>query len=171
MKNYLLLLLLLLFAATSCDDDDNLTTGAYISNEINIIIENSQGQNLLDTSVVDYFDFSSIKLYYLTDGVKEEVYDANMSLPRNLDLGDLDGEALLRIFTDTNISDFETEEDGVKYGESIAYLELSETVVDTIKTEWKFTGSLFTNTKIWYNGELKWEPGSDGNEIPITVVH
>jgi hypothetical protein len=169
MRNYLLLLLLLLMAVTSCDSDsdDNLTTEVYVSNEIYIKIENSQGQNLLDTSVVDYFDFSSIKLYYLTDGEKEEVYDANMSLPRNLKLGDVDGEATLIIYTNTDASDFETEEDGVKCGESIAYLELSETVVDTIKTEWEYGGSYFWNTKVWYNGELK----SDDNEILITIVH
>ena len=97
-----------------------------------------------------------MKLYYLVNGEKIEVYDSNMAYPRNIGLITETTPYTLGITTYDGDEDLISEENGVKTGVSIAYLELNENVSDTIKTQWESKeGKYFVNRKVWYNGELK----------------
>ncbi|MDA3904665.1 MAG: hypothetical protein PF484_01180 [Bacteroidales bacterium] len=166
-------LLILLFAMMACSknrDNEVPIGGIFIDVDIILIIKDISGKNLLDTLVPNHFDISTIKLYYIREDAKEEVYNPMLSLPRNLKIRDYEGEYFLHLFTDGSRSNYESEVDGVLYGESITLLQLNENTIDTIKTAWKAGRNYFVNTKVWYNNELKWELQGEIQEMPILVI-
>ena len=140
-----------------CSDDDGefIIHGFALISEVSFNILNEDGDDLLDSVNSGYYPVEEMKLYYLINGEKKEVYDANMYLPRNIGLSTEVTPYRLRVFTYDGRNCYISEEDGVRTGISIAYLELNKEETDTIKTEWESKeGWYFIVRKVWYNGEL-----------------
>lgn len=150
----------------SCSSNDDEVNQSVIDVGIDFSLLNQEGEDMLNSETANYF--SEMQLYYLINGEKIKVQDYNPQI------GDHNGTMLitesspyrLRCFTYCcGYEGITSDEDGIKRGVSIAYLELNKEVTDTIKTEWELKeGKYFVNRKVWYNGELK------SVEEPFTVI-
>lgn len=68
---------------------------------------------------------------------------------------------VLELSTSYHIDTIIEEKDDFKIGRSTTYLELNESTVDTIVSEWKSGNNYFSVNKIWYNSnyhELNGKP-------------
>jgi hypothetical protein len=142
MKNTLLLALCLL---ASCEKQQN--SGEFISTEIDIVIENNIGQNLLLEQTPNFIDIDSIKLFYQINGDKFEVYNSNMDYPRNICyINDPGYTERIRIFP----NDVENEEF------PITFINWGNGDIDTIKChfERKNNGGYVSCDKIWFNEDV-----------------
>ncbi|GAB3017305.1 hypothetical protein GCM10027051_22590 [Niabella terrae] len=104
---------------------------------------NPQNQNAYDTS--------AIKTYYSKNGTFYEVFEGNLDRPRMFSIyKHPDGR--YRIGIGLNIE--KTEE------YPITLIKWSDTDTDTLKGAFYRTPSSILVTKVWFNGELKWEHDS-----------
>lgn len=172
MKNlFYLLLLTLATTMTSCSKDDNVKEPKnqdVISTTIGFHLLNEQGEDLLDPNVKGYYDFEKMKLFYLRKGKKIEVFDPLMESPRNLAVISESEPNYLRVHLGAYDENYTSFENGVKKGIHIAYLKLSETDTDTIKSSWMSKPNIFAISKIWYNG-VEYSINSLGGK-PFTVT-
>lgn len=150
----------------SCSKNDDVEKNGFVKSvgvEFNIL--NQDGDDMLNPATMDYLPLENMKLYYLINGEKIEVYDSSMAYPRNIGLITETIPYRLGIATYDGEDGLISEVDGVKTGIAIAFLKLSEGITDTIKTEWESKeGKYFVNKKIWYNGELH-EPADSVFEV------
>lgn len=123
----------------------------YISKVLDIYGENSDGENLLG----NVYKEENIKLYYLNNGIVEEVYDTNMDTPRNFKFVDIDGKLAIRVFANLNDENF-----------PITYLEWNEEDIDTIRCHYYRSEDDFVVylDTVWYN-DVKILPESVFEEI------
>lgn len=139
-----------------CAKNDSPVNEYILNNAVEFNILNENGDDLLNKSTSGYFSVDKMKLFYLINGEKYEVYDENMALPRNIGLVTEVSPYRLGIATYSGEEGLTNEENGIKTGISIAYLELNEVVTDTIKTEWESKeNKYFVVKKVWYNSELQ----------------
>lgn len=91
---------------------------------------------------------SDVILYHKIDGEWEEYFAGNLDSPRGVNKIQTDNEIYLRIFPSLEIVEDNFSETKIEFsgGES-----------DIIKSELKKQGNNVTVTKVWYNGDLKWE--------------
>jgi hypothetical protein len=162
----LLPLFFILSAFMSCSKDNVPQSGTYIGAVAEISFLNQNQEDLLDTLTPGSFAFDDMRLYYLKHDKKVEVYDPHMDAPRSLRLIKATPNRLWIGFSTDTVEGVIGEKDGNKIGVSIAYLQLSDAVTDTIKTEWESQSGNFYITKVWYNGELLGQPGS----TPFKVI-
>ncbi len=162
MKNILIFLtmfiLLPLFVSCdfcNCEECEEKEPYCYFnSSGIEVQFLNKDNENLLDTLTDGYFPFDKIRLYYLINGKKHEVYNPNEKNPRNMRIVYRDNSYRLVLSTyDGDYSKWINEKHKGKIGQSITYLQLSDNIIDTIKTEWaaKYP-NCFWLRKVWYNG-------------------
>jgi len=152
--------LLILFFTMSCSEKENNEQdeqdepfGFILETGVDFNLLNQEREDLLNPLTPDYFPVENMKLYYLINGEKIEVYDPLMDSPRNIILITETTPYSLRCFTYAGLEGMTHEENGLKIGISITYLELNEEVIDTIKTEWSYReDTSFVNHMIWYNG-------------------
>lgn len=152
-----LMILILLFTIMSCSDNEEMAKASFVlDSQVTLAIINQNGDDLLNPATSNYFSLENMKLYYLVNDEKIEIYDPNMAYPRNIGLITETTPYTLGVATYDGDEDLISEENGVKTGISIAYLKLNENITDTIKTQWESKeGEYFVNRKAWYNGELK----------------
>jgi hypothetical protein len=166
MKIFILIAVIIL--NMSCSKDEESSKNVVVSVGVEFYILNQTGDDLLNSATHGYFSYDKIKLYYLINGEKVAVQDFDPQVGGNngLMLNSEKKPYTLKCITYNHgenglISDI----DGVKTGIAIAFLELSEGITDTIKTEWESKeGKYFVNKKIWYNGELH-EPVDSAFEV------
>ncbi len=149
MKNLLIYLLIITFVACDKSEDQviyssSFPTGAEFS------IFNSQNEDLLNPNNPNHLDVSSIKIYYLVNGEKQEVFNPNYDNPRNY-----------RIYKNNNdyrigiaLNNLETEE------KSTTYIEWNDKDIDTIEVSYIKT-LIGTQDKIWLNGKQIWDHESN----------
>lgn len=150
----------------SCSKNEEIENCCFsLSVQEQFTILNQRGDDLLNPNTSNYYPLDKMKLYYLINNEKIEVFDANMAYPRNIKLIDETNPYRLGIFTYNGEEGLISEVNGVKIGKSVALLELREGVTDTIITEWKsIDNKYFANGKVWYNGVLH-EPAT----VPFEV--
>jgi len=128
-----------------------------LTNDIRVV--NKDGQNLLDPSTQNSFKKDDIKIYYLINGLKTEMFNKNLDAPRQFmifqvgaDVKNYANEHLVRIFSNNK---------GVvdKNGNEITttYIEWNSTDTDTLVTQIQRSGASIFNYKVWYNGIIKWD--------------
>ena len=121
---------------------------------VDFYIVNQDGEDLLNPETPGFFPFEDMKLYFLIDNEKVEVFDPNLDSPSNIMLITETSPFRLRCFTNDSEEGFTHEENGYKIGTAITYLELNEDDTDTIITEWASKECFIGNNKVWYNGEF-----------------
>lgn len=158
MKNLIVLVIMIIIM--SCSKEKEEPSAFVLNVNVEFSVLNSKGDDLLNLETIDYYPIDSMKLYYLINNEKVEVQDFDPQI----------GGGGIFLITETNphrisITTYAhgdeglvNEEDGVKTGNSIAYLKLNNTDTDTIKTEWKAGDNYFYNSKVWYNGVLQEHP-------------
>jgi hypothetical protein len=135
MKTIIIIFIAVLFMI-SCKKEKvslNLDGGIEIS-----VMDNS-GNDLLNPATPNAFVDSEIKIYYLIDGIKKEIYNANYDHPRNFILFEKDGEYRMGLSPNAD----EKEE------LPITYIQWKEIDTDT-------SNSVVCD-KIWRNGTLVWD--------------
>ncbi|WP_321299679.1 hypothetical protein [Marinifilum fragile] len=137
---------LLLFACSS-DDEQHV---AHFGLSFDFSVLDSDGNDLLNPNNENSFKESDIKLYYLINGEKKEVYNPNMDSPRNFFIYQEGSDAYrIRIF----LNDTESEE------KTITYILWNNIDSDTISAE-VYRNSKYNLTrmeKVWFNGQLIYE--------------
>lgn len=171
MKNTLLLLLAFFLLGCSKSDDSpavpigGMTRDTYVY----MTYRNAAGADLLDSSTPGYFKETDLRLYYVRDGIVDEVYDSNMDMKRNMRLESTEQGVALLVFTDEP-PQAKPVAGKVVTGEAIALLKLNNTITDTITTAWERRPGSFKVVKMWYNGELKWDRSTTPIKPLVTIV-
>ncbi len=113
-----------------------------------ITVQNKAGIDLLNPSNSGAFLQQNIKIFYLINGVKEEVFHGNYDYPRNFYIEEVpDGS--FRMCLGMNHSPTE------EY--PITYVQWSENDTDTLKTKIYREGGLTSCEDIWLNNKLVWK--------------
>lgn len=94
MKFILSILCFFLFAV-SCDKQYG---GIVIDVDIDFLLQNPNGQDLLDSNTEQNLLNSDIKVYFTENGVEREVYNTNLDCPRNFCILDDGNKKILRMF-------------------------------------------------------------------------
>ena len=138
-----------------------------ISTNIDLLIKDVSGQDLLNASTPNTLNTNNIKLFYLVNGQPQEVYNPNLSYPRNYFIFDysLYNSNAIRVFPNDKSSD----------EFPITYIRWNESDTDTIKCHYlkgsSGAGSYIVCDKVWYNGILKYSSteniGEPGRVIKI----
>lgn len=169
-----IIFMLIAIAIMSCQKEnriDPIEGGICFASGINLKFVNESGQDLLNPTLENSFDFNQMKLYYQRGDEKVEVYDTLYDWPRNLNLYENAGSYFLRVGTNYFRDNVLSENDERIIGKSITLLEMNLDITDTIETEWvndKNEGSFFL-MKAWYNGEYL-DFHSDGCHSYCTIV-
>lgn len=111
-----------------------------------IHVKSSNGEDLLNPNSPNTLNTSNIKLYYLKNGISEEVYNPNSDYPRNFMIFmDQEGLYRMRIFPNA----LKNEEF------SVTYIKWNETDSDTVKCKFSFDCNATILQKVWFNDTLK----------------
>lgn len=154
MKHFLLLLIAGVLVS-ACSDPEICCTN--IDTAMTIGYYNDKGINLFDME--NGYDIDKIKVYHFKDGEWKINYDANLDNPRGIGLIEGEGETLLSVFPSyTEVKDGYTE----------TKIEFSEDDADIIRTEIDYSNGNEIATKVWYNGELKWDDRGTERTFYIT---
>lgn len=159
MRTIITLIILAVFVSCSKNNDDEPQNQYSINRGVEISLKDSNGEDLLDPNNPTGYKADEIKLYYLINGEKQEVFDPNMDNPRNSLIYNHDSE--YRIGISLNDTDSETL--------PITYVEWNEIETDTLQAEFFKTENTIQVIKTWFNGELKWD-GSNGQDNFFTIV-
>ena len=144
MKN--LIMLLSVMFLSSCNSDDEKKNEFNYSTGFEMIVKNSEGIDLLNPNSPNTLNTNNIKLFYLKNGVSEEVYNPSLDLPRNYMIYlQSDGIYRIRIFP----NEIQSEEF------PISYIKWNETDIDTIKCKLKYTENAVVLEKVWFNEVFK----------------
>jgi hypothetical protein len=147
MKTIATLIILTILTSCSKSNDDEPQQQVVVDINIEMSLKSSNGEDLLDPNNPDAYKVENIKLYYLINGEKKEVFDPNMAYPRNFFIFKHESEYRIRVFQ--NHSETETL--------PITYIEWSPDATDTIQTEIYRDENSIRAIKTWFNGDLKWD--------------
>ncbi len=152
--NGLFIIITLMIISCSNDDDNGSDQQFVLDNGFKIKVLNAQDEDLLNPETQGALDYNEMKLFYLIDGEKKEVFENTADQPRNLFLFNETMPYQLGVGTYDGIDNFSSKDNDIFSGEHTAYLQLSDTDTDTIKTSWESKKDLyFRIKKIWYNGK------------------
>jgi hypothetical protein len=117
-----------------------------IDTTIDIFVSNNSGANLLLNSTLNSIKVDSLRLFYLVNGEKSEIYNKDMDCPRNICFNSDIGKESIRIFP----NDTETEEF------PITYIQWENGETDELKCHFVRLneGETVTCDKVWYNDVL-----------------
>ncbi|SRX55997.1 hypothetical protein [Aequorivita sp. CIP111184] len=154
--------LILLTILTSCsknNDDEPQQQANVIDVNVELSLKSTNGEDLLDPNNPNGYKAEDIKLYYLINGEKQEVFDANMDYPRNFFIFKHESEYRIRIFQ--NLAETEAL--------PITYVEWNNQDTDTLQAEYHRADRLIQVIKTWFNGELKWDVVSNKENF-FTII-
>ncbi|MDO5969950.1 hypothetical protein Q4Q35_09020 [Flavivirga aquimarina] len=149
MKNSLVILVVtLLFAcgkSNEMEEQYNLDVGLEFS------VLNSQNEDILNPENPNHLDVANIKLLYVINGEKQEVYNPNLDNPRNFMIYKHENEYRIKI----TLNHSETS------GKSITYIQWNDSDVDTIEVNINRTQNSILQDEIWLNGKQVWQRGDN----------
>ncbi|AYN06162.1 hypothetical protein [Flavobacterium sp. 140616W15] len=140
-----------LFTLLSCDNSNTEESSDNIDNAIEFSIFNSQNGDLLDSKNPNSLDISNIKLFYVVNGGKQEVYNQNLTYPRNFKVFKHENEYRIRVF----LNNTETTD------KPITYIQWNSSDTDTIEATFERTERSILKNKVWLNGNQVWERGNN----------
>ncbi len=143
MKKFILLLSVIFLS--SCRSGQNDCCTDYLLG-FQMLVKNSEGEDLLNPNTPNSLNTDKIKLFYLKNGVKEEVYHPTADHPRNYFIF-LDSNGQYRIGVNVNYAKSEPF--------PITYIQWNENDMDTIISKLEYKDSGISIEKLWYNNELK----------------
>lgn len=156
MKNLIFAIpIVLVLMISSCSKEEH--PFATVSQMTFIKLQDKQGNNLFDPSQEGYYDPRDIKIFYERNGKLEEFYHGNLDMPRNfrIDPQEFDRDYIMALVVDSKIT----------------VIKWNETESDTIQAEFMDGG--IPNaivTKIFLNGELKWDAFTSMTGRGLTII-
>ena len=154
--------ILILIIAASCDETPS---GINVANNVDIIVEDDQGNDMLDPENLDAYTDGDISIYYLIDGVKEYPFAGNLHYPN-----------FYNIYTDPpffenyflRVYAYFDSEKKVEYPVTYIHWDEEGTDIDTLEFHFNYNGNSVTWDKLWLNGV---EQSVDlGGHKMITIV-
>lgn len=158
MKNMIITFLVPVFFAAACKKNEQPDV-VVLDTEMDISISNAEGIDLLNPQTSGYIKAEDVDIYILKNGVKEKVFKASADHPENFFIFKAEPTALylnpgtyyMRLFLNTN-----TNAENI----SITYLEIKGHGTDTITAYVSQKPGVTAITKVWFNGDLKWNGDS-----------
>lgn len=146
----------------SCSKDDSLNNPNFnLEDQVYLSYKNAKGESLLDPSTENTYNVENMKLFYQIDSELVEVNSDNF--PRgSVELTIPNEYNSLTVFTNSSKDNLIEQTSEYDIVENIAYLQLTETDTDTIKTHSKSSQNYFLLSKVWYNDKLVWERETEG---------
>jgi hypothetical protein len=123
-----------------------------------LLVYNDQNENLLDPTTIGCYKEEEIKLYYLKNGVKEEVYNVSYNWPRNFDI--------FKVESTDDYAMVLVPLEGKNNGEiTTTVIKWSDQDEDTVKTEmirFETNVNVTSISKIWFNDKLLYDDQVNG---------
>ncbi len=138
------------FILTACSGDEKPTNSTIISKSVEISIRDMNGNDLLDPQNPNAYIEDEIKVFYLVNGVPEEVLWANMDHSRGFNISNRANEYRIAVFLNDNEN------------QPITYIQWNGTDADTLRAEFRRWDNGIEVRKVWFNDVLRWE-FSDGD--------
>jgi len=140
---YLIAMATVLFSSCSSDDSDQF----IVDTHIDVLIKDSNGNNLLDPENVNSYKEEQIKIFYLVNGQQSEVNNSNLDYPKGFFIYEHENEFRIRIFPNSDKNE-ET---------PVTYIMWNNTDIDTIKCSIERKSNSEICKKVWLNDNLVWE--------------
>jgi len=142
LKSFTLLYLSLIIC--SCKQSQPIP-GIDFDTTLDLLIINKDGKNLLDSNTIGYYNKKDIKIYYMINGQKTEVYNPTLDAPRNFYIfkNESKGEYYFRVFVNS----------GADHEITSTYIQWRDNDIDTVKALIvRPSSNIIRCNKIWYNG-------------------
>lgn len=148
MKTLINLSCLSLLFLSSCKEPT--IKGVVVDTDLNLIVKDVSGKNLLDPSTPGYYKPEEIRIYYLKEGRKQEVFNPNLDAPRNFKVIKNEGnnEYYVRVFVNEGTTDQEV---------TTTYIQWQSGQEDTIRSLITRSPTTIYCDKVWYNELLKYD--------------
>jgi hypothetical protein len=143
----ILSILILAFVFNSCKKEE--PAGFFRDCDVGITVKDKGGMDLLNSSNPGAYLERNSKIYYLSNGVKQEVLHPTASHPRNFYISEEaepDGKFWMTVFLYSSPAE--------EY--PITYIEWGENNTDTLKSEIYRSEGMVMVKNIWLNGSLVW---------------
>ena len=140
------LIVVLLF---SCDEEENLSAD-FINTGFGIFVSDEQGVDLLDPANENSYKADSIDIYWLIDGVKTRIYEANLAYPEYfaIHLDPNHNLYFMQLFLNSKIDE---------NNRTITYVKWNSTEEDKFECEFEFLEVNYFMRKLWFNDSLIWD--------------
>jgi hypothetical protein len=148
-KNVRLLVACLTVILSSCNDEQ-LCGCVNIDLTTYLVVTDDQNNNLLDPSTPGHFEKNKIRIFYVKDGERKEVYSPNLDRPRNFDISNENAaqEYAMKLFPDEGKIDNEI---------TTTIIQWSDNDEDTVTCEVRREASSVWISKVWYDGTLAYD--------------
>ncbi|WP_171032834.1 hypothetical protein [Fodinibius saliphilus] len=127
--------------------------------DIRLIFEGSDGDNLLNAKTSNTITEPNTNLYYLSNGEKKKIFNANHDYPKQFYITNESGKHEMILFPHIE-NDQDTARTLIKAGNF---------PLDTLKVEYEHSKNVIAVYRVWYNGELKWDT-TKGTDRKIVVT-
>lgn len=152
MKNLLIILTATTFLACSNSNDSNEIKQFYnVDTKVEFSIFNSQNEDLLNPENPNHLNTSNFKVFYIINGEKKEVNQANLDYSRGFKIYKHENEYRIGIFLNSSDSS----------DKPITEIQWNDGDTDTIEVSYQRTDNGVLQNIIWLNGELIWERGNN----------
>ena len=140
----IILLVIIGLSIFACADDNECCINVDIGIDIKYL--NAEGDNLFE--IDNGYNETSITIYHKINGEWNKYYKSNLDSPKGIKVVKGENGKVLNISPSTTL-------DANNLSET--KIEFSDSDFDIIKTEIDKNSSNTIVTKVWYNGNLKWE--------------
>lgn len=153
--------LILLISVISCSKDKYENNSSLIlRRDFTFKVTNSNGSDLLNPLNFGSYPIDSVRIYYLTNGLLQEVYNPNSDNPGGVGLiNPIDSKdtsysigLTLNYLPDTN---------------AITFIKWNSNDIDTICSKLHSVNPYTGHPKVWYNGVLVLD--EDSTNIPVII--
>jgi len=133
---------------------------------IKIGVTDMDCNDLLNPSNPASFKKEEIKIFYLKQGIVEEVYNENMRAKRNFLIDENDIELWKNLFPNSEYLVRLFPNDSILEEFPITYIQWNSKNTDTIKCKYERSAEVIGCSKVWLNGELLWGEGTGDYSKP-----
>lgn len=157
--------LIVICSLMSCTSDNEPKTSNYVYNiSTDIIVTTNNNEDLLNTDTPNYFDNDAIRIEHLkNNGNYIEFYQPNLDYKYDFMIYNDSGFNVFRLFNQIG-------RDYIINNKITSVIKWNATKRDTIVTELTETPNNLTKTKVWVNGELKYDMHNGLTPEVITIV-
>lgn len=145
----MILIAIMLFACSKSNEMEEQQYNLEVGVEFSVF--NSQNEDLLNPENPNHLDVTAIKLFYVINGEKQEVYNPDLDSPRNFRIFKHENE--YRIGVTLNHSETSSK--------TVTYIQWNNSDVDTIEATIKTAQNSLYKDEIWLNGLHVWERGDN----------
>jgi hypothetical protein len=158
-RKSLLIVIIAFFGCDNADKDGILC--AYYSTSISFSILNDQDEDLLNPENQNHLDVSKMKLFYVVNGVKQELYKLKLNDARGFKIYKEENRNTYKIVIFLNYAD--------KLDKTITYVQWNDTDTDILESTFNRTNCSTVTKQVWLNGQLVWDWTINDGIDPVVI--